>query len=98
MIIPLAVPPQFVAPERGSVFVQSIVLVIVQIAISFSVNLLIALSAAGVASWFTHKPAWLATQRSHGHRARRARTTAGAGTTTRRVSGIPPFFLLRPRP
>ena len=34
-----------------------------QIAVSFSVNLLIALSAAGIASWFSRNPTWLATQR-----------------------------------
>jgi len=39
------------------------VLGLTQIAISFSVNLLIALSAAGIASWFSRNPAWLAVQR-----------------------------------
>ena len=59
----LSVLPQFVAPERGSVFLQSIAFGCTQIAISFSVNLLIALFAAGMASWFTRNPAWLAAQR-----------------------------------
>lgn len=59
----LAVFPQFVSPERGSVFAQSITLGFTQIAVSFSVNLLIALFAAGMASWFASHPLWLALQR-----------------------------------
>jgi threonine/homoserine/homoserine lactone efflux protein len=59
----LAILPQFVSPQQGSMFVQSIVLGLTQIAVSFSVNLLIALSAAGIAAWFSRKPAWLAVQR-----------------------------------
>jgi threonine/homoserine/homoserine lactone efflux protein len=35
----------------------------VQMSVSFAVNLLIALSAAGIASWFSRHPAWLAAQR-----------------------------------
>lgn len=59
----LAIFPQFITPGNGSVFLQSIVLGSTQIAVSFSVNLLIALSAAGIASWFSRNPTWLATQR-----------------------------------
>lgn len=59
----LSVLPQFVSAEHGSVFAQSVQLGLTQIAVSFCVNLLIALSAAGVASWFSRRPAWLAAQR-----------------------------------
>jgi threonine/homoserine/homoserine lactone efflux protein len=59
----LALFPQFVDPARGSVFAQSLVLGATQMAISFAVNLLIALSAAGIASWFARNPLWLAAQR-----------------------------------
>lgn len=62
-VLYLSILPQFVDPERGSVFVQSIVLGGLQIAISFTFNLLIALSAGGLSSWFARKPAWLALQR-----------------------------------
>jgi threonine/homoserine/homoserine lactone efflux protein len=55
--------PQFVDPERGSVFLQSVVLGTTQICVSFSVNLVIALCAAGIASWFARNPLWLAVQR-----------------------------------
>jgi threonine/homoserine/homoserine lactone efflux protein len=59
----LAILPQFISAENGSVFLQSVVLGLTQITISFSVNLLIALSAAGIASWFSRNPTWLAVQR-----------------------------------
>lgn len=59
----LAVMPQFISPAHGSMLTQSITLGLTQIAISFSVNLLIALSAAGMAAWFANNPLWLAAQR-----------------------------------
>lgn len=59
----LSIFPQFVSPERGSLFLQSITLGLTQIVISFSVNLLIALSAARIARWFAQNPGWLAAQR-----------------------------------
>ncbi len=59
----LAIFPQFVSPAHGSVLVQSVVLGLTQIAFSFSVNLGIALSAAGLASWFQHHRRWQAVQR-----------------------------------
>jgi threonine/homoserine/homoserine lactone efflux protein len=45
------------------VFTQSLVLGLTQISVSFCVNLLIALFAAAIASWFVHNPTWLAVQR-----------------------------------
>ena len=59
----LAIFPQFIVPERGSIFVQSILLGVTQISVSFTINLLIALSAASIASWFAHNSVWLAIQR-----------------------------------
>jgi threonine/homoserine/homoserine lactone efflux protein len=59
----LSIFPQFVDPEQGSVFVQSVTLGFVQMSISFAVNLLIILSAAGIAGWFARNPLWLAAQR-----------------------------------
>lgn len=55
--------PQFVSPEHGSVFAQSIQLGLTQIVVSFSINLTIALSAARLAAWFGQRPGWLAAQR-----------------------------------
>jgi len=62
-VLYLSILPQFVDPHRGSVFAQSVLLGCLQIAISFTFNLLIALSAAGIASWFARKPVWMAAQR-----------------------------------
>ena len=59
----LAIFPQFIVPGRGSVFLQSVALGVTQIFVSFTVNLVIALSAAGIASWFARNPIWLAIQR-----------------------------------
>ena len=59
----LAIFPQFISAEHGSVFTQSLVLGLVQIAISFSVNLCILLSAGKMAAWFANNPRWLALQR-----------------------------------
>ena len=59
----LSIFPQFIVTERGSVFLQSVTLGLTQISISFTVNLLIALSASGIAAWFARNPLWLAIQR-----------------------------------
>ena len=59
----LSVFPQFINPEHGSVFTQSIVLGLTQISVSFTVNLLIALFTSGIVVWFVRNPLWLAVQR-----------------------------------
>jgi len=59
----LAIFPQFVSPEHGSVLLQSIQLGFTQIGVSFSVNLCIVLSAARLSAWFARGPGWLAVQR-----------------------------------
>ncbi|KAA0949774.1 MULTISPECIES: LysE family translocator [unclassified Pseudomonas] len=59
----LSVFPQFISPEHGSVFTQSLVLGITQISVSFTVNLLISLFAATIAGWFINNPTWLSVQR-----------------------------------
>jgi threonine/homoserine/homoserine lactone efflux protein len=59
----LSVLPQFIAPEAGSVLVQSLVLGTTQVLIGSTVNLLVTLGAAGLAAWFAHNRLWLAVQR-----------------------------------
>lgn len=59
----ISILPQFVSPEHGSVFAQSIQLGLTQIVVSFSVNLGIVLTAARLAAWFGRRPGWLAAQR-----------------------------------
>ena len=59
----LSIFPQFISPAHGSLFIQSILLGLTQISVSFTVNLLIALFASGIAVWFVRNPLWLAVQR-----------------------------------
>jgi threonine/homoserine/homoserine lactone efflux protein len=59
----LSVLPQFMSPEGGALLSQSLVLGATQVCIGASVNLLVALTAAGVASWFARNRFWLAVQR-----------------------------------
>ncbi|PSS57095.1 LysE family translocator [Pseudomonas sp. BBP2017] len=59
----LSILPQFISPEHGSLLAQSLVLGLTQISVSFSVNLLIALFAAGLSAWFVRYPLWLMVQR-----------------------------------
>jgi threonine/homoserine/homoserine lactone efflux protein len=55
--------PQFIKPEYGSPFVQSIQLGLIQMCISFSVNLLIVLTASKTAVWFSKNPTWVKVQK-----------------------------------
>lgn len=55
--------PQFIKPEYGSIFGQSMLLGITQICISFIVNFLIVISAAKMAHWFSKKPLWMKVQK-----------------------------------
>jgi len=59
----LAILPQFISSQYGSVFFQSIVLGLTQITVSFSVNLLIVLSASSITSWFSRNLTWRTIQR-----------------------------------
>jgi len=55
--------PQFIKPEYGSILSQSFQLGSIQIIISFSINLLIVISASKMANWFSKKPIWLRIQK-----------------------------------
>lgn len=59
----LALLPQFIDPERGSVLLQSVVLGSAQIAVSVTVNAIIAVSAGSMAAFLAARPSWLAVQR-----------------------------------
>lgn len=59
----LSIFPQFVSPEHGSVFQQSILLGLTQISVSFTVNLLIALFAGSLSAWLVGRPRLLVAQR-----------------------------------
>ncbi|MNL02365.1 Homoserine/homoserine lactone efflux protein [compost metagenome] len=55
--------PYFIKPEYGSVFTQSLQLGITQVCISFSVNLIIVLTASRVALFFSKSPLWMRLQK-----------------------------------
>jgi threonine/homoserine/homoserine lactone efflux protein len=59
----LALLPQFIDPAAGSVLTQSLALGFTQIAISVSVNALIALAAGSIALFLGTRPTWLLVQR-----------------------------------
>ncbi|MEQ8394151.1 LysE family translocator [Thalassobaculum sp.] len=62
-ILYLSLLPHFIDPQNGSVLTQSIVLGSVQIAVSVTVNALIAIGAGSIAGFLAERPVWLAVQR-----------------------------------
>jgi threonine/homoserine/homoserine lactone efflux protein len=59
----LSLLPQFVDPAQGSVLAQSFTLGTVQIAISITVNAVIAITAGSIATFLATRPRWIAIQR-----------------------------------
>jgi Putative threonine efflux protein len=59
----LSLLPQFIDPARGNVLGQSLLLGTTQIAISVSVNALIAVTAGTVAAFLARHPGWVLAQR-----------------------------------
>ena len=59
----LSLLPQFIEPAHGSVFGQSVILGVTQIAISASVNTAIVFTAGSVASFLARRPMWARAQR-----------------------------------
>lgn len=55
--------PQFIKPEYGSIFTQSLELGVIQVLISFSINFIIVLTAARVAVFFSNNPVWIKVQK-----------------------------------
>lgn len=55
--------PQFIKIENGPVLTQSLELGFTQMLVSFSINLLIVLTAAKVADWFVQNPLWIKIQK-----------------------------------
>src|SRR6266581_4641277 len=54
----LALLPQFIDPARGSILLQSVVLGLTQIAISLTVNAMIASGAGSIAFFLSRRPTW----------------------------------------
>ncbi|MFZ5671600.1 MAG: LysE family translocator [Pseudomonadota bacterium] len=62
-VLYLSLLPQFIDPERGSVLMQSIALGTTQIAISITVNSIIAVMAGSIAVFLSGRPTFLIVQR-----------------------------------
>ncbi|WP_405167421.1 LysE family translocator [Nocardia sp. NBC_01499] len=62
-ILYMALIPQFVVPANGQVWLQSLCLGSVQIAVGLTVDALIVLGAAGISTFLTGRPLWLRVQR-----------------------------------
>ncbi|WP_411897285.1 LysE family translocator [Elizabethkingia occulta] len=55
--------PQFIKPQYGSIFTQSLELGIIQVFVSFSINFIIVLTAAQAARFFAKNPTWIKIQK-----------------------------------
>lgn len=62
-VLYVALLPQFVDPDRGPVWLQSLMLGAVQIAVALTVNAVIVLCAAALARLLGRRPSWLRAQR-----------------------------------
>lgn len=59
----LSLLPQFIDPAQGSVLGQSVALGMIQIAVSVTVNAMIAIAAGSIARFLATRPGWLLLQR-----------------------------------
>jgi threonine/homoserine/homoserine lactone efflux protein len=59
----LALFPQFIDASRGGVFVQGLILGLLQIAITVASDLVFVLAAAAITGWLARRPLWSALQR-----------------------------------
>jgi threonine/homoserine/homoserine lactone efflux protein len=62
-VLYLSLLPQFIDPVHGGVLGQSLILGTTQIAISLSVNALVAVTAGSIAAFLADRPLWLVVQR-----------------------------------
>lgn len=62
-VLYLSLLPQFINPEKGQVLSQLLMLGVTQIAISLSVNAIIAITAGSIAVFLAGRPLWMLVQR-----------------------------------
>jgi threonine/homoserine/homoserine lactone efflux protein len=62
-VLYLSLLPQFIDPQHGSVFVQSLTLGVVQIAMSLTINAIAAVMAGSIAMFLAQRPTWMVIQR-----------------------------------
>ncbi|HXZ08033.1 MAG TPA: LysE family translocator [Paraburkholderia sp.] len=62
-VLYLSLLPQFIDPQQGSVLAQSLTLGVVQIALSLTINSLVAVTAGSIAVFLAKRPTWIVIQR-----------------------------------
>ncbi|MCF1468822.1 LysE family translocator [Agrobacterium vitis] len=62
-VLYLSLLPQFIDPASGSVFLQSLLLGLTQIAVGSTINGVIALTAGSIALFLSRRPLWIMVQR-----------------------------------
>jgi threonine/homoserine/homoserine lactone efflux protein len=62
-VLYLSLLPQFIDPQHGSVLGQSLTLGTVQIAMSLTINALVAVMAGSIATFLARRPKWIVVQR-----------------------------------
>jgi len=62
-VLYLSLLPQFIDPQQGSVLAQSLTLGVVQIALSLTINSLVAVTAGSISLFLAQRPTWIVIQR-----------------------------------
>ncbi|MFP3249749.1 MAG: LysE family translocator, partial [Paraburkholderia sp.] len=62
-VLYLSLLPQFIDPQQGHVLEQSLVLGSMQIALSLTINALVATMAGSIAVFLARRPGWILVQR-----------------------------------
>jgi threonine/homoserine/homoserine lactone efflux protein len=62
-VLYLSLLPQFIEPRYGHVFGQSLILGVVQVTLSVTVNSIVAMTAGSIAAFLGQRPFWLVVQR-----------------------------------
>ena len=62
-VLYLSLLPQFIDPQHGSVLSQSLTLGVVQVALSLTINSIVAVTAGSIATFLARRPRWIVIQR-----------------------------------
>jgi threonine/homoserine/homoserine lactone efflux protein len=62
-VLYLSLLPQFIDPQHGSVLGQSLTLGVVQVALSLTINSIVAVTAGSIATFLARRPTWIVIQR-----------------------------------
>jgi threonine/homoserine/homoserine lactone efflux protein len=62
-VLYLSLLPQFIDPQQGSVLSQSLTLGVVQVALSLTINSIVAVTAGSIATFLARRPRWIVIQR-----------------------------------